>query len=792
MVVLRKKLFREIQANKGVYLACIVVIIIGLLSYTSMSIVLENLERAQSKFYADTHFADGFIKVTGYPESQVKKLAQLEGLADAEGRIVRDARLFEEQSDSNRSLRLVSMGFETPPELNQILLFSGRFPVDSSLEILVDPKFFAANELALGDQLTLILEGKRSTFTVVGTAQSPEFIYAMRSAQDLYPDPQTFGMAYLPYTSLKTLVKESGQVNDIVFSLKPDTKFEDVKALLEEELKPYGLQSIFPRKDQTSHAILEGELNSLRSMAQALPMVFLGVSSIILYTMLRRLIEQQRGSIGTLKAFGFTNQEIVLHYLSYPLLIGGMGGLLGGLAGIALSFPLTALYEEFFALPGLESTFSWKYLFFGIALALIFSLLSGIKGSLDILRLDPAEAMRPAAPGSARKTPLEKLPGLWRSFASQTQMGIRNVFRAPVRSAFTVVGMAVVFSLMTVSWSMENMIDKLTTFQFQQVQTYDVKIALNSPASARSLQYSLAHEPGLTELEPLLEIPATLQHQWHKKEVAVLGLSPDSNLYHVLDQQGHKVPLPSDGILLSQRLAQLLQVQAGDSIQVKSPLSRELVAEQEQTLIVRGVIPQYIGLNAFMDIGALQNFLQQGEIATSMLIGMNEEDVSALKSKYRDAGQVGSIESAKESLAKIEEMMGSYGFTIYFLAILAGIAGFALIYNSSIISLSERQRELASLRVLGMTPKEVLKVITSEQWLLTLLGVLLGIPLSFALSQAMGQSLNSDLYTLPTEVPLSALGGAALGTALSVWFAQTRAYRKIAAMPFVEILATKE
>ncbi|TWH59428.1 putative ABC transport system permease protein [Desulfitobacterium sp. LBE] len=792
MVVLRKKLFREIQANKGVYLACIVVIIIGLLSYTSMSIVLENLVRSQSKFYEDTHFADGFVKVTAYPESQVKKLAQLEGIAHVEGRIVKDARLFEEQSDSNRSLRLVSMGFETPPELNQVLLFSGRFPVDNSLEILVDPKFFAANKLALGDQLTLILEGKRSTFTVVGTAQSPEFIYAMRSAQDLYPDPQTFGMAYLPYTSLKTLVKESSQVNDIVFSLEPDTKFEDVKELLETELKPHGLQSIFPRKDQTSHAILEGELNSLRGMAQALPMVFLGVSSIILYTMLRRLIEQQRGSIGTLKAFGFTNQEIVLHYLSYPLLVGGVGGLLGGLAGIALSFPLTSLYEEFFALPGLASTFSWKYLFLGTALSLIFSLLSGLKGSLDILRLDPAEAMRPAAPGSAKKTPLEKLPRLWRAFTSQTQMGIRNVFRAPVRSAFTVVGMAVVFSLMSVSWSMENMIDKLTTFQFQQVQTYDVKISLNSPASARPLQHSLAHEPGITELEPLLEVPATLQHQWHKKEVAVLGISPDSTLYHVLDQKGNKVPLPRDGILISQRLAHLLQVEVGDSIQVKSPYSRELIAEQEQMLMVRGIIPQYVGLNAFMEIGALQDYLQQGEIATAMLIGMNENDVSALKSKYRDAGQVGSIESAKESLAKIEEMMGTYGFTIYFLAILAGIAGFALIYNSSIISLSERQRELASLRVLGLTPREVLKVITSEQWLLTLLGILLGIPLSYALSEVMGQSLSSDLFALPTGVPFSALIGAVLGTALSVWFAQTRAHRKIIAMPFVEILATKE
>ncbi|WP_019851446.1 ABC transporter permease [Desulfitobacterium sp. PCE1] len=792
MVVLRKKLFREIQSNKGVYFACILVIIIGLLSYTSMSIVLENLERAQSKFYETTHFADGFIKVTGYPESQVKKLAQFGGIDHGEGRIVKDARLFEEKSDSNRSLRLVSMSFETPPELNQIQLFSGRFPVDSSLEILVDPKFFAANGLSLGDNLTLILEGKRSTFTVVGTAQSPEFIYALRSAQDLYPDPETFGIAYLPHNSLKTLVKESGQVNDIVFSLEPNAKFEDVKELLETELKPYGLQGVFPRKDQTSHAILEEELSSLRSMAQALPMVFLAVSSIILYTMLRRLIEQQRGNIGTLKAFGFTNQEIVLHYLSYPLLIGGVGGLLGGLAGIALSYPLTALYEEFFALPGLESTFSLKYLFLGIALSLGFSLLSGMKGSLDILRLDPAEAMRPAAPGSAKKTPLEKLPGLWRSFTSQTQMGIRNVFRAPVRSAFTVVGMAVVFSLMSVSWSMENMMDKLTTFQFQQIQTYDVKISLNSPVTSRSLQYSLAHEPGITRLEPLLEVPATLQNQWHKKEVPLLGISQDSTLYHVLDQKGNKIPLPDDGVILSERLAHLLQVKVGDSIQVKSPYRREFIAEQDQTLMVRGIIPQYVGLNAFMEIGALQDFLQQGEIATSMLIGMNEEDVSALKSKYRDASQVGSIESAKESLEKIEEMMGSYGFTIYFLAVLAGIAGFALIYNSSIISLSERQRELASLRVLGMTPKEVLKVITSEQWLLTLLGICLGIPLSFALSEAMGQSMSSDLFTIPTGVPLSALMGAVVGTALSVWFAQTRAHRKIVAMPFVEVLATKE
>jgi putative ABC transport system permease protein len=792
MVVLRKKTLREIKENKGVYIACIVVIIIGLLAYTAMSIVMENLERAQGNFYQETHFADGFIKLTGYPENKVEALANLPGIDAVEGRIVKDVRLFEEQSDANRSLRMVSINRSNPPDLNQIQLFSGRLPEDHKPELLVDPKFFAANKLKLGDSLTLILEGRRATFTVVGTAQSPEFIYAMRTAQDLYPDPATFGISYVPLSSLKTLVKESGQVNDIVFSLEPGASFDSVKDQLQTELKPFGLQSIIPRKDQTSHAILMGELTSLKGTTKALPTVFLGVATIILYTMLRRLIEQQRVLIGTMKAFGLTNREIILHYLSYPLFIGTLGGLLGGLSGIALSFPLTAVYEEYFALPGLKSTFSIKYLLFGMALSLSFSLISGIKGSLDILRLDPAEAMRPAAPGSAHKTRIEQITFLWNKFSSQAQMGMRNVFRSPARSLFTVIGMAVVFSLMTVSWSMKNMTDLLTTFQFEQVQTYDVKIALSHPASSRTIENTLAHEPGISKIEPLLEIPASLKNQWLKKEVVIMGLPQDATLYNVLDQGGKKVPVPKNGILLSERLANLLQVKTGDSILIESPLARESISKEDQFLTVEGVIPQYVGLNAFMDIESLQKFLKQGEISTSVLLEMNQQEVSPLKSKYRDASEVASIESMQESTAKIREMIESSSFTIYFLAVLAGIAGFALIYNSSIISLSERQRELASLRVLGMTPREVLHVITSEQWTLCLLGVLLGIPLSFGLLKVMAQSMSSDLYSIPTQLPVSALLGAIGGTAFSVWIAQTRAHRKIQRLPFVEILATKE
>ena len=455
MVMLRRKTWRDIKENKGVYLACIVVIAIGLIVYTSMSIVVESMDKAQKDFYSETNFGDGFVTITGYPENKVNSLEFVPGIDQAEGRIVKDVRLIDQQKDSNRYLRMVSINMTNTPKINQIHLLTGNLPNENQPEILVDPKFFAANHLALGDTLKVIIEGKQATFYITGTAQSPEFIYIVRTAQDLYPSPEEFGIAFVPLSSLKVLVKERGQVNDLVFTLKKGVSFDSVKDSLQTELKSYGLQSIVPRKNQTSYAILDSEIKNIRSMTKTLPVVFLGVATIILYSMLRRLIEQQRVSIGTLKAFGFTDREIILHYLSYPLVIGSIGGLLGGLSGVALSFPLTTMYKEFFALPGLKSHFSIKYLFISLSLALFFSILSGIRGSLDILRLEPAQAMRPPAPVTASKTLFERITWFWQNLSAQAQMGIRDVFRTPSRSLFNVIGIAVVFSLMTVSWSMK-------------------------------------------------------------------------------------------------------------------------------------------------------------------------------------------------------------------------------------------------------------------------------------------------------------------------------------------------
>ena len=792
MVMLRRKAWRDIKENKGVYLACIVVIAIGLMIYAAMSIVVENLDKAQQVFYSETHFADGFINVTGYPENKVNSLTYLSGIDQAEGRMVKDVRLIDQQKDSNRYLRMVSINMTTPQKINQLRLVTGHLPTDNRSEILVDPQFLQANHLSLGDTLKVIIEGKQATFYITGTAQNPEFIYIMKNSQDLYPSPTDFGIAYVPLSTLKAMVKEKGQVNDLVITLKNGVSFDSVKDSLQAELKPYGVQSIVPRKDQTSNAILTSKIDGLKSEAKTLPVVFLGVASFILYSMLQRLIEQQRAAIGTLKAFGFTNQEVILHYLTYPLVIGTAGGLLGSLSGIALSFPLTTLYKQYFALPGLKSEFSVKYLLISLALAHFFSLVSGVKGSLDILRLEPAQAMRPATPITASKTRIEKITWFWQNLSSQAQMGIRDVFRTPTRSFFNVLGIAVVFSLMTVSWSMQNMINLLTVVQLEKVQTYDVKLQLAHPSPTGTTTQALTHEAGVSKVEPVLEAPGTLRNGWLNKEVVLMGLTKDATLYNILDKNGGRVEVPDQGVLLSEHLAIILNVKVGDAIYVESPLRREPAGQKGESLLVKGVVPQYVGLNAFMEEKQLQRFLRQGEISTSMLVKVEPSQVGSMKSKYLNASNVTTTESLKDTGDKIRKMMDSFGFTVWVLAVLGGITGFALIYNSSIISLSERKRELASLRVLGMTPREVLLVITSEQWTLYTFGILLGIPLAYGLEISMAQALSTDLYSLPAELPPVALLGAAVGTAFSVLVAQSRAYYKIKSLPYVEILATRD
>lgn len=795
--MLWRKLFRDIKENKGAYLACVTIILIGLMVYSSFSIVMDNLHSAQKDFYYRQNFADGFADVKGMPLAEVKKLQALEGIKAIQGRLVKDVRVLkigERNQLGNRGeevyLRLVSVDPNNPQPINNVHLLKGQPLRNDALNIWVDNKFFAANQLTLNTALEIVANGKKVAFHVTGTGSNPEFVYIMRNANDLFPHPETFGIAYVPFEIMKTLFSEGATVNNLVFVLQPNAQYEDVEERLKPKLTPYGLTSIYPRKDQTSHTLLTQELTQLQSMSKSLPVLFLAVACMILYIMLKRTVENQRGQIGILKAFGYTRREIICHYLSFALLIGFCGGLLGGLCGLFLAFPMLTLYETFFNIPGLQITFSFSYIYMSVFLALTFALFAGYQGCKGVLSLEPAEAMRPPAPPKGKSILLEKIALFWNALTVQGKMSIRSMARHPGRTTFMFLGIMFTFSLLGSPWAMMELSETMLYDQHEKVETYNVKVNLAQPVNQQLAENELNRFPGTRRAEGRAEIPVTLKNSWHKKEVILLGLPENSQLYKIRDNKGNRVKPPSNGILLSEKLAHSLDAQVGTKLRLESLMAKD--PDTAKTVEVTGIIPQYIGLNAYMELNALQNLLQQKKLITTIMLSIDDFSFSQLKEKYQNSTVIESLEDKNEILRQSKEMMATYSGTIYILLVLGLIIGFAIIYNISTITVSERSRELASMMVLGMTPQEVLSVITFEQWFIGFLAMLSGIPVTKFLLVALGESLKTDMYTMPTTLNITAIVAAFLFTIACIRFAQLMAARKIKRLSIVEVLKARE
>lgn len=789
MVILWKKLFRDLKENKMAYIACLIVISIGLMSYAAMSITMDNLNRAKDEFYEEYHFAEGFATVRSMPRSKVQPLSRIEGIEKIEGRLVKDVRvLFPEREDDNVYLRLVAINPTDSTHLNKVQKIQGRELEIDQGNIWIGPKFFEVNGLEIGQKISVVIHGTKNELTVVGTAQSPEFVYPLQNAQSMMPTPEFFDIAYIPYETMDSLFGAGGSINDIIFTLEEGYGFKDVEDELKAKLKKYGFEMAFERKDQLSHGMLQQELDSIDSMAKSVPFLFIGISAIILYIMLKRLVEQQRGLIGTLKAFGYTQKEILFHYLSYSWMIGLAGGIIGGLSGTVLSGAFTELYKEFFQLPNLGNQFSWSYFIMGIILSVLGCLFAGFQGVKGVLKLHPAEGMRPEAPPIGKKILIERIKFLWSSLTVQGRMAIRNIFRSKGRSFFTFIGVVFTFAMMATMISFNDMIDIMIFDQFNKVQTYNVKVSFESPLSTKAVIRELQNKEGIKELETMLEVPATLKNIYHEKGLAILGLYKDSNLYNILDSKGNRVKVPTDGILLSESIAKSLHVEVGDKVQFESPWAKEELIDVNVT----GIIPQYLGGNAYMEQERLGSLLDQGGISTSAILKVNKKDIAQLKEDYKTSKEVQSIEESDTALNKYLELLGSYGYMIWIMVLIAVVTGFAIVYNSSIISLAERKKELASLRVLGMTHQEVLEIISFEQWIIGIGGMIMGIPMTFIFKQGMADSISSDLLTMPTYTAPTSFLIALGGTALAIIFAQIHIARNIKKLDLVEVLKERE
>lgn len=796
--MLWRKMLRDIQSHAGSYVACLVLIIMGLIAFTAFAIARDNLYLAQDILYTRQNFSDGFIELRAMSSHHLSRIRRVEGIRQVTGRLVKDVQVYAPDRDDSVYLRLVSLDLSEDGRLNDFLLLEGSPLARKRLMGWIDRAFFEENQLELNQSIDIIAGGRVEELNIAGMGINPEFVYPLRTEFDIYHNPAQFGIVFLPEETMWQIFPDMNRkYNDIVFSLAAGASFDWVKEELEVQLDRYGVYEIYSREDQTSHYILEAEIEIIDMLATFFPVMILFIAGFIIYIVLKRLVQQQRGQIGILKAFGYTRWEIMLHYLSYSLILAVIGGTIGGLIGMWLANPLTSLLYAFFFLPEIYEGFSLSYLVFGILICLVVLGFAGYHGCKSVMKLHPAEAMRPPAPVYGKKVFFEKIPVFSSLLTMQGKMAIRNLIRNRTRTAFIFLGIMISCAMVVFTWALtRETMPKFMFHQYEEVQQYDAKINLTQPWTRKLAQQEVERIPGVIRAEPMAEVPVTLTHRWNEEKVLLLGLLPEGRLYNILDVDGNRIKPPDDGIILSKRLAENLGAEVGSILELESLYFRDIDAVKDVRVVA--IVPQYIGMNAYMGLEGLEALMEQGTVANSFLAmlggdaGERLRTIVSMRNNFQESDLIAGIDSREEMLKLMIEWWELAGWMLFFYVMIGIIFSFAVIYVSSLIILSERNRELASMRVLGMSSSEVLSVITFEQWFLSFFAVIAGAPLGWIILRVFAIEWTTDMYAMPTEMSMYSIMVGVLMTFLSIGIAQRFAMRKIRRLNLVEVLKTRE
>lgn len=784
---LDRKLLRDLWSTRGQAAAIALVIAAGVALFVLMRTNQVSLEMTQEAYYERFRFADVFAAAKRAPLSLQHRIAEIPGVARADTRVVMDVLLDVPEMPEPAVGRLVSIPASHRPLLCDVFLRAGRYlEPNRPDEVLVSETFADAHGFKPGDELVAVINGRRRTLHIVGLALSPEYVYQVRPGE-LYPDPSRFAILWMERRALATAFQMDGAFNDVVISLSPGSSEREVIARLDRLLEPYGGLGAHPRSLQLSHWYLHNELDQLSGMGMILPIIFLGVAAFLLNVTLTRIVGVQREQIAAMKALGRSNGELALHYLKWALAVAAVGAVVGIAAGAWLGRHMAELYAEFFHFPLLLFHMPAVVVIQGI---LVSAAAAGAGAMVAVRRavvLPPAEAMRPEPPASYRESVLERI-GPKGAFSQPGRMILRNVQRHPGRTAVSVGGIAMAAALLVVGTFSIDAVDVLMDLQFRVAQRYDVLVSFAEPRSAGAF-HEVSRLPGVLRAEPFRAVPARLRVGHRSRQTGISGLPAEPTLQRVVGGDFKPVALPSGGLVLSQALAELLGVRVGGKVRVEVLEGRRPVLD----VPVVAVVDEYLGLNAYMEQQTLHRLMREHSVLSgaALLVDPNRFDdlYRALKNTPAVAGVLlkrAAVESFEQTMA--ENIGIIRGFNILFATIIC----FGVVYNAARISLSERSRELATLRVIGFTRGEISYILLGELALVTLLAIPLGLVAGYLLAAALAGAMATELFRIPLVVLPRTYAFAAITVLVAAALSGLVVRRRLDQLNLVEVLKTRE
>jgi putative ABC transport system permease protein len=787
MTALNHKLWRDLWEMKSQALAIALVIAGGVATFIMSLSTLESLKETRAAFYRDDRFAEVFASLKRAPDSLAERIGDIRGVDQVETRVVADVKIDLAGFADPVTGRLVSIPDDREPRLNRLYLRAGRIiEPGRDDEVIVSEAFTEAHGLHTGDALPVIVNGRRKDFRIVGIALSPEYIYQIAPGT-VFPDFERYAILWMGRTPLATAYDMEGAFNDVVLTLQAGAHLDDVIDRLDALLAPYGGLGAYGRQDQLSHRFLSEEFRQLERLAWLFPAIFLGVAAFLLNVVVTRQVATQREQIAALKAFGYGNAAVGAHYTKLVVLIVLIGAAIGVAGGARLGSGLSAIYVEFYRFPFLRYQLSAGV----IVASILISIGSALAGTLYAVRraarLPPAQAMRPEPPTVYRATVVERL-GVQRWLSQPSRMIVRHIERRPVKSLLSVVGIACSCAIMMVGRFQKDSIDYMVHVQFGLAQRDDLAVTFTEPTSAAALT-ELTQLPGVLYGEPLRTVPVRLKAGHRSYRTAIEGMQPHGDLQRLLDTDLRLITLPPEGIVLTDFLAGLLDVRPGDQLTVEALEGSRPVRE----VVVAGLVKQYIGVGAYMRLDALNRLMREGHAISGAALSADERALPFIFTALKEMPRVAGTIVRASAIRHFYKTMGETLLTFTFInTLLAATIAFGMVYNSARITLAERSRELASLRVLGLTRGEISFILLGELGLFTLAAIPLGFLIGRGLCAIIAQHLQTDLFRVPLVLETDTYGFAATVVLIAAACSGLIVRRKLDQLDLIGVLKTRE
>jgi putative ABC transport system permease protein len=787
VTALDRKMWRDLWQLRGQMFAIMLVMACGVATYIMFRSTLDSLQQSRNDYYRDYRFADAFVSLTRAPQAVGERLAEIPGVMVAETRVSAWASVDMPGFTETITALITSLPDHGPPLLNALYLRQGRSVEDGrDDEVVIDHSFATAHQLRPGDRLTLIIKGKRRELTIVGTAMSPEYIYQLRPGA-FFPDEQRFGVMWMARTPLGHAYEMKGAFNNVVFRLDGSRSVEDVIDHVDDALTPYGGLGAYARADQLSHQFLNEEFKQLDTITRIFPVIFLGVAAFLLNIVVNRLVTTQREQVAVLKAFGYSNAAIAVHYVKLVLVVVAVAVVVGIAAGVWLGRGLSTMYLGFYRLP---------YLLFLLrpAVAVNATLFTAAAATLGTLlavraaaRLRPAEAMRPEPPARYRESLLERL-GIKRALSQPTRMIFRHIGHRPFKSALTVLGIALAGAITTTGLFQGDTVGYMMDIHYNVASHEDMAVTFTEP-SARRAVYDLASLPGVQHGEVFRNVPVLLRHEHRTHRTSIRGVEPGNHIKRQLDADQRPLHIPADGMLLTDYLGDLLGVRPGDMLTVEVLEGKRGVYQ----VPVAGLVKEYLGLFAYMDITAVNQLLGEGHAISGAWLAVDADAFADLHSQFKTTPRVASVVERTQDMENFNRIMEETMLYVAFIStVFSCIIAVGVVYNSARIILTERGRELASLRVLGFTRGEISYILLGELALLTLAALPLGLWLGYALCAYIASTLQNELYRVPLVIATETYAFSAAVTVAATVISALLVRRKLDKLDLIAVLKTKE